>query len=45
MHLNIDTSGVLRKPEERLKVDEAAGECHHPGHRLADQIDELVDAC
>ncbi|MFD8376912.1 hypothetical protein ACFV2Z_40250 [Streptomyces sp. NPDC059688] len=45
MHLNIDSSGVLRKAVERLKVDEAAGEFHHPDHRLADQIDELVDAC
>ncbi len=43
-HLNVDTPGVLRKAVERLKVDEAAGEFHQPDHRLADQIEELVDA-
>ncbi|GHE11019.1 hypothetical protein [Streptomyces alanosinicus] len=45
MHLNVDTSGVLRKAVERLRVDEAAGEFHRPDQRLADQIEELVDAC
>ncbi|WP_432029891.1 hypothetical protein [Streptomyces sp. 1222.5] len=45
MHLDIDSYGVLRRAVERLKVDEAAGEFHHPDPCLADQIDELVGAC
>ncbi|MFD4973151.1 hypothetical protein [Streptomyces sp. NPDC058424] len=37
---------VLREAIERLKVDEVAGaQFHHPDHRLADQIEELADAC
>lgn len=43
IHGNVDTSsGVLRQAVERLKVDEAAGEFHHPDRRLADQIGKLV---
>ncbi|WP_060887511.1 hypothetical protein [Streptomyces caniscabiei] len=37
------SSGALREAVERLKVAEAAGEFHHPDHRLADQIEELVN--
>ncbi|WP_217144922.1 hypothetical protein [Streptomyces sp. AC627_RSS907] len=37
---------ALREAVERLKVEELAGApFHHPDHRLADQIEELVDAC
>ncbi|WEO93441.1 hypothetical protein A6P39_005070 [Streptomyces sp. FXJ1.172] len=45
MHLNFDTCGVLRKAVDRLRVEEAAGEFHHPDRRLADQIEQLVDTC
>ncbi|MFJ8150331.1 hypothetical protein ACIQ6R_35650 [Streptomyces sp. NPDC096048] len=37
---------ALREAVERLKVEELAGApFHHPDHRLADQIEELADAC
>ncbi|CAM5232434.1 hypothetical protein SHIRM173S_00205 [Streptomyces hirsutus] len=37
---------ALRQAVERLKVEELAGApFHHPDHRLADQIEELADAC
>ncbi|MFE9454523.1 hypothetical protein [Streptomyces sp. NPDC006739] len=36
---------VLREAVDRLKVEEACGEFHHPDQRLADQIEELADAC
>ncbi|MDT0611068.1 hypothetical protein [Streptomyces lancefieldiae] len=37
---------ALREAVERLKVEELAGApFHHPDHRLADQIEELTDAC
>ncbi|MGD1221986.1 MULTISPECIES: hypothetical protein [Streptomyces] len=39
---------ILREAVERLKVEEAeeiGGEFHHPDQRLADQIEELADAC
>ena len=40
------TPGVLREAVERLKVDEVAGaQFHHLDHHLADQIEELADAC
>jgi hypothetical protein len=35
---------LLREAVERLKVDEACGEFHHPDQRLADHIDVLADA-
>ncbi|MDX3681836.1 hypothetical protein, partial [Streptomyces scabiei] len=28
-----------------LRVEEAAGEFHHPDPRLADQIEDLVNSC
>ncbi|MDG5808578.1 hypothetical protein P9869_39225 [Streptomyces ossamyceticus] len=40
-----DSRGVLRQAVARLKVDEAAGEFHHPDHYLVDQIEELVNRC
>ncbi|MGV9758638.1 hypothetical protein ACWDUC_22800 [Streptomyces tricolor] len=33
---------VLREAVERLKVDEACGEFHHPDQQLADRIEELA---
>ncbi|WEO92659.1 hypothetical protein A6P39_000095 [Streptomyces sp. FXJ1.172] len=36
---------VLREAVERLKVEDACGEFHHPDQRLADQIEELADVC
>lgn len=37
---------ALREAVERLQVDEIAGaQFHHPDHRLANQIEELADAC
>ncbi|MFJ5035703.1 hypothetical protein ACIQB5_48715 [Streptomyces sp. NPDC088560] len=36
---------VLREAVARLKVEDACGEFHHPDQRLADQIEELADAC
>lgn len=30
---------------KRLKVEEACGEFHHPDQGLADQIEELAEAC
>ncbi|WP_051844105.1 hypothetical protein [Streptomyces sp. NRRL S-813] len=39
-------SGALREAVERLKVEELDGaQFHHPDHRLADEIEELADAC
>jgi TPR repeat protein len=39
-----DTSaGVLQQAVDRLRVDEAAGEFHHPDRHLADQIEALVN--
>lgn len=36
---------VLRAAVEHLKVEDACGEFHHPDQRLADQIEDLADAC
>ncbi|GAA4962954.1 MULTISPECIES: hypothetical protein [Streptomyces] len=38
---------ALREAVERLRVEEelAGAPFHHPDHRLADQLEELTDAC
>lgn len=36
---------VLQEAVDRLKVEEVCGEFHQPDQRLADQIEELADAC
>ncbi|MDX2836999.1 hypothetical protein ACH3XX_44025 [Streptomyces scabiei] len=40
-----DSSKALRQAVGRLRVEEAAGEFHHPDPRLADQIEDLVNSC
>ncbi|MEU2732554.1 hypothetical protein ABZ650_33070 [Streptomyces griseoviridis] len=38
-----DTSSTLREAVDHLKVEEAAGEFHHPAPELAHQIEDLVE--